>query len=328
MTSEPVLEKPATAADVARLAGVSRSTVSFILNGKLDRFPEETRRRVLDAAERLRYRPSSAGRSLVSGRSDTVIVLLPNTTFGSNLQDAVDRVVEHSATFGGNVVVRFASTTVDATLDAIRALRPLAVVDFGVLSAEDRENVEKTGVIVVSSLRRGGGQPDGGIGEIQADALLRRGPRRLWFASLSDNRIDAYGPHRFKALQRYCEERGLEPPRTVSVPLTVEGGAAALRAVLEAGGPAGIACYNDDVGMALLAGARREGVEVPETVSLVGVDNTPMSALSSPTLSTVDTGIATMVDLLSIQLERRLGRDVDAETEPVHRFTLVERESS
>ena len=322
------MEKPATAADVARLAGVSRSTVSFILNGKLDRFPEETRRRVLDAAERLRYRPSSAGRSLVSGRSDTVIVLLPNTTFGSNLQDAVDRVVEHSATFGGNVVVRFASTTVDATLDAVRALRPLAVVDFGVLSAEDRENVEKTGVIVVSSLRRGGGQPDGGIGEIQAAALLRRGPRRLWFASLSDNRIDAYGPHRFKALQRYCEERGLEPPRTVSVPLTVEGGAAALREVLEDGGPAGIACYNDDVGMALLAGARREGVGVPETVSLVGVDNTPMSALSSPTLSTVDTGIATMVDLLSIQLERRLGHDVDAAAEPVHRFTLVARESS
>ncbi len=328
MTIAPDPGRPVTSADVARLAGVSRSTVSFILNGKQDRFPDDTRQRVLEAAEQLRYRPSSAGRSLVTGRSDTVIVLLPNTTFGSNLQDAVDRVVEHSSTFGGNVVVRFASATIDATLDAVQSLRPLAIVDFGVLGLEQRAAVEATGAIIVPTLREGGFTQDGGIGAIQADALLRRGPRRLWFASLSDSRIDAYGPHRLAALERYCADRGLERPGAVSVALTVEGGAEALRQVLEAGGPAGIACYNDDVAMALLAGARREGVGVPEEVSLVGVDNTPMSALSFPALTTVDTGFGAMVDLVSIELERRLGRGVDAATEPVHRFTLVERDSS
>ena len=147
LTDDPT--RPATSLDVARRAGVSRSTVSNILNGNGDRFPETTRQRVFSAASELDYQPSLAGRSLATGRSDTIVVLLPNTTFGSNLQDAVDRVMVSTSTFGGNVVVRFAGSTPKATNAAILALRPLALVDFGVLSIEDRHYLEQRGTIIV-----------------------------------------------------------------------------------------------------------------------------------------------------------------------------------
>ena len=63
-----------TSADVARLAAVSRATVSYVLNDTPHQsIPEATRRRVLDAAAELGYTPSAAARALRSGRSDIVL---------------------------------------------------------------------------------------------------------------------------------------------------------------------------------------------------------------------------------------------------------------
>ena len=104
----PVDEKRITSWDVARLAGVSRSTVSQVLNGNHERFPQETRDRVAQAAETLSYRPSRAGRSLVTGLSDLIVVVVPNVTFGRHLQDAVDSIAASTAATGMSVVVRYA----------------------------------------------------------------------------------------------------------------------------------------------------------------------------------------------------------------------------
>ena len=71
-----------TSADVARHAGLSRATVSQVLNGHAHRFADETAERVLRAAKELGYEPSAAGRMLRTGSSDFVIALVPNTTFG------------------------------------------------------------------------------------------------------------------------------------------------------------------------------------------------------------------------------------------------------
>jgi DNA-binding LacI/PurR family transcriptional regulator len=70
--------KRVTSADVARAAGVSRTTVSFVLNGRPGwSIPDETRNRVLDAARELRYRPRAAARALAAGRSDIVLLSCP-----------------------------------------------------------------------------------------------------------------------------------------------------------------------------------------------------------------------------------------------------------
>lgn len=304
MTLEVQPERRATSKDVAEKAGVSRSTVSQILNGD-DRFPEETRARVVAAAEALRYRPSRAGRALVTGLSDLVVVVVPHATFGSHLQDSVDRITGATATAGISVVVRFASMQDESTLTSVLDLRPAAVVDFGVFTPRQRERIEASGTRVVP--RRApvaeGADPDPidiHIGRIQVRELLRDGPRRLVYAALDDKRLDPFGPPRLDGIRREALERGLDAPLTPRIPLDVDGATAALTAVLaETGSDAiGICCYNDDVAIAALAACRALRLRVPEDVAIIGVDMTAVGQLISPRLSTVSVDQPLLMDAL------------------------------
>lgn len=73
----PMVSKRPTSANVAALAGVSRTTVSFVLNGRYDiSVPLATRRRVVDAAHALGYRPSLLARRLAGGRSQVLGVMV------------------------------------------------------------------------------------------------------------------------------------------------------------------------------------------------------------------------------------------------------------
>ena len=122
--------------------------MSRILNGDDERFPDATRQRVLQAPRELEYLPSMAGRSLKSGRSDIIAVLLPDSTFASDLQDAIDALIAETGLFGLNAVVRFASSTGTATRSAVIALQPVAVVDFGILPEADRQWFEDRGIVI------------------------------------------------------------------------------------------------------------------------------------------------------------------------------------
>ena len=322
--------RPATSTDVARRAGVSRSTVSNILNGNDARFPEQTRQRVLDAARELEYQPSVAGRSLVSGRSDTIVVLVWNVSFAAHFQDAVDQVMVNTRQIGANVVIRLAGETPRATSDAVSILRPLAVVDFGVLTLEARARLEERGTIVVPTLSSADGTApaDGGISAMQASALLTHEPQALWFVGLSDHERDPYVPDRHDALRAICEVEGLPSPQIVGVELTVSSGLDALERILQGPLPAGVACYNDDVALTLLAAARELDIEVPTTIAIVGVDNSPVGQMWSPRLTTIDTDLRGVVDAMALDLRARLG-ETGVEVPPAYgHFALVRGETA
>ena len=102
----------ATSEDVAKRAGVSRATVSQILNGRGQRFASATRERVTQAAAELEYLPSSAGRTLALGSSDIVIAVIPNTTFGGNLQDIFEAATEELGARGLTLLLHL-STRLD-----------------------------------------------------------------------------------------------------------------------------------------------------------------------------------------------------------------------
>src|SRR3954469_18485778 len=75
---EPKKLKRVSHQDIAREAGVSRVTVSLVLAGK-DQTSEETRKRVMEVAQRLRYRPNLLVQGMQTGRSHTVGVVVPGT---------------------------------------------------------------------------------------------------------------------------------------------------------------------------------------------------------------------------------------------------------
>src|SRR5690242_18971106 len=81
-----------TTLEVATAAGVSRATVSYVLNDTPgQKIPTSTRERVRQAADRLGYTPSSAASTLRRGHSDLVLYLLPDLPIGSTLGATIDQ---------------------------------------------------------------------------------------------------------------------------------------------------------------------------------------------------------------------------------------------
>jgi DNA-binding LacI/PurR family transcriptional regulator len=288
VTIETQQAKRPTSFDVARRAGVSRATVSHVLNGR-GRIPEETRQRVLAAASELQYTPSPAGRALVRGRSDVLVIVIPHTTFGRNLQDLVDDITAQADTHDLSVVVRFAGPDPEETLAAVQHFRPVAVVDFGVLGAADRDSLEASGAVVIPKLRPDDTLENNAnftIGELMVQELLRKGPRRLVFGALLDERSDPFGPARYEGMKHWAQAHGLPIPRRMEIPLHLAGARAALQAEF-ADEPIGVACYNDAVALAVLAAGRDLGLSVPGQLSVMGVDAAAEGQLVSPRLTTL-----------------------------------------
>ncbi|HWS32908.1 MAG TPA: LacI family DNA-binding transcriptional regulator [Actinoplanes sp.] len=297
----------ATSSDVARLAGVSRATVSHILNGRGQRFTAETHEKVRRAVEELRYRPSPAGRALVRGRSDLVLALIPYTTFGTNLQDAVDRMTAEAAGLGLQVVVRLTGPDLSGVRAALLDLRPAAVVDWDTLTGADRDTLRAAGIVVIDAAS---GDLNHEIGRLLAGAVLGRGPRTLVYAALADPRSDIFGPDRYAGMTAEAAARGLGAPARVVVPLDRAGASAALRPLLDGAEPLAIGCYNDDVAIAVLAAVRDHGRRVPDDVTVAGVDHTPIGQLVSPRLTTIHIESDHLTGSLTRLLAEALGTPV------------------
>lgn len=294
-----------TSQDVARLAGLSRSAVSQILNGNGERFARETRDRVTAAAASLGYRPSRAGRALVSGLSDIIVLAVPNVSFGRHLQDAVDQIANSSAAIGKSVVVRYLGEDPAASLTAVLDLRPAAVIDFAAFGTEERETIRAAGVRLVpdvsEDVRAAFVDPNLVIGRLQAEELLRSPERRLIYAAMLDERSDVFGPARAQGAAEAARAAGCAEPTIVHIPLRLEAAIEILEPVFADAGRTsfGVCCFNDDVAIAVLAVARHLGLSVPEQVAVVGVDRTAVGQLVTPRLTTVDVDLAAVIRLLT-----------------------------
>ncbi|MGO1839677.1 MAG: LacI family DNA-binding transcriptional regulator [Candidatus Microbacterium stercoravium] len=326
--------RPATAADVAARAGVSRATVSHIFTGRASNFTEATRAKVLSAASELDYRPSAAGRSLVLGRGDTIVALAPKATIGQNHLDALDRLAVDTAEIGANVVLRFADTDHETTTTALLRMQPLAVIDLGVgLPDPARARLAAQGVPIGTTdphIDKAGTSPyDDLIAEAQVTELTRHGARHIVYASLDDRQPDRWGPARFAAIHNACSRHNLEEPTTVRVSGRNTDAVRQLDDALAAL-PAGIACFNDDAAIAVMSLANQLGHRIPDEVAVVGVDATPLGQLVSPRLTTLDVNIFGFMDNAVTQLSAELGLGIEIKDRRTTAapFTLIRGDST
>lgn len=299
----------ATSEDVARKAGVSRATVSQILNGRDARFATGTREKVRDAARELGYEPSVAGRALARGSSDVVIALIPNTTFGGNLQDVFERITDVLAAHGLTLVLRLSTPSTDALGRLVAGLKPAAVLSLTPLSEAERRLLDERAVPVIDPVTSPREDHDHAIGALQARTLIEYGHTRLAFAHLQDVRQDPFGGGREHGVRDVCREAGLPEPVVLRLGIDPDEADAALDVLARPG--FAVACYNDDVAMTLLAAARRREWRVPKDLGLIGMDRTPLSRVSNPPLTTVSIDFAAAADAAIVPLLTTLGRPSD-----------------
>ena len=271
--------------DVALRAGVSRSTVSQILNGHGHRFTPETVARVTAAAEGLGYRPSAAARTLARGTSDLVITLVPNITFGPRLREFLDVLTRELEQEGYTNLIRVATTT-ESLKDAILELRPRAVVSLAPLENTDRARLERHGVLVVeqpSALQK---HIDVAIGQQQAKHLASRGYQMIAVAVPIDVREHRFAPPRTSGVHEWSLNNRLQILPSLHVDLSQGSPIETVRNL--PGGAIGVAAYNDEMALAILSSAQQLKLNVPEDLGIIGVDNSILARITTPTITTID----------------------------------------
>lgn len=285
-----------TSADVARLAAVSRATVSYVLNDTPHQsIPEATRRRVLAAAAELGYTPSAAARALRSGRSDIVLALLPAWPIGPAMGGFMEQLSAALAEEGLTLLAYQQVTGRGDLAQLWKAVSPVAVLNFGQLGQAEADSIRAAGVDVTLSLlggSHGGPALDADrlkrTGRIQAEHLAARGHARIGYAYPDDPRLRALAEARLDGVRMTCAQLGLGEPDVRIVPLISQPAADAVAAWRKASPPVtGICAYNDQLALAVLAGMRAHGLHAPQDMTVVGVDDIPTAALADPPLTTV-----------------------------------------
>ncbi|WP_189016563.1 LacI family DNA-binding transcriptional regulator [Paenarthrobacter histidinolovorans] len=274
-----------SSADVATRAGVSRSTVSQILNGRGHLFTEETVALVRHTAEAMEYRPSLAGRTLARGKSDIVITLIPDITFGPPVREFVDLLTDGLAKAGLTNLLRLASSG-SSLQDAILGLRPHAVVAMAQLSDEETLRLKRQGVHVLGFIPSAQAAVDLEIGRLQAAHLKSQGYDQIVAVRPMDKREKYSAPHRVDGVIQFGGRNDMVVLPTLEIGLTSHEALAALDSLPV--GRVGMACYNDDVALAIVGAAQRRGLGIPGDVGVIGVDNSVVARASTPTISTID----------------------------------------
>ncbi len=325
-----------TATDVAREAGVSQATVSYVLNDAPGQaIPEPTRRRVREAVERLGYAPHAAARALRTGRSDVVLLVLPDWPLGSALAAIVEGLTRGLEERDLTLLVRRSSS--DRPLGGVwRAVTPAAVVSMEGVDERDRRSLADHGIPLVSAPLRPQTTAEGAlatshpsIGALQLQHLAATGHRRTGYATSADPRVAAFRDLRLDGVRTAAFELGLPEPSVREVDLDPRSAAAAVRAWREESPAVTAVCaYDDEVAFALLAGLRRLGLSAPGDLAVIGVDDVPLAPLAAPPLTTIRQDTGALVAHLTLAVLRAVAGEDPPAPPRSEAFSLVVRESA
>lgn len=289
---------PPTLEDVARLAGVSRATVSRVVRGAGPSSPA-AKAAVESAIESLGYVPNLAARSLVTKRSDVIALVVPESNqriftdpfFGSAIGGMVDALsattkqlvlAMRSAQDGGESLRRYLA---QSQMDGVVILSHHASDDFA-------EVLLQRGVPMVFV----GRPPDGRDvpyvdldnfegGRLAARHLMDRGARRL--ATICGPQDMAAARDRLEGWRSELSERGLEEVACYHGDFTGPRAAELTRQLMAAHEVDGLFVASDPMALASVAAIRGMGKSVPGDVRVVGFDDTVAGGEASPTLTTI-----------------------------------------
>ncbi|EGR0410514.1 TPA: substrate-binding domain-containing protein [Vibrio cholerae] len=288
----------ATMKDIARLAGVSTSTVSHVIN-KSRFVSDEIAERVNNAAQQLNYAPSALARSLKMNRTKTIGMLVTTSTnpFFGEVVKGVERSCYHQGynlilcnTEGDNQRMKASINTllqkrVDGLLLMCSTLEgerldvfdrypdiPIVVMDWGpILFASDK--------IQDNSLQGG---------YMAAKHLIECGHKEI--GCITGPLIRHQAQMRYEGYKRALAEAGIaiNPDWIVESDFECEGGYQAFEKLYERGKlPSALFVSNDMMAMGVIQAASQRGLQVPDDLSLIGYDDVHIAKFMTPALTTI-----------------------------------------
>lgn len=290
-------ERRPTIIDVARIAGVSKSTVARALSNGAEINPE-TRDAVLAAARAAGYERNHLAVGMRSGRSGMIGLVIPdiaNPFWAEVARGAQDRAAEH----GVSLLVFSSDWDHDREARHLSALRQ-ARVDGAIINpvADSFDDLDRFGlpfVLIGSSAERfpetsSVGSDIGQAVRLGLDHLVSRGHPAPYLIVGPKSRI---ARARFlRAVFDHCVARDVDTATLVieDGEYTVEGGRAAMRRLLarHRGGHVSVFAANDLMALGAMLAGRDAGLNCPADVSILGFDGIPAGAFSWPGLSTIE----------------------------------------
>ncbi|MGX5682348.1 LacI family DNA-binding transcriptional regulator [Schumannella luteola] len=326
MTNNDVRRR-VTAADIARSLGLSRATVGFVLNDTPGQtISPATRRRVLDEAARLGYRPHLGARALASGQSRVILLVLPDWPMDYSMREHIDE-ASTALDEAGYSLVTMTPHPSGRARPLWETLQPDLVMGMVPFSADQARTIMDAGCRVVSPdlAAELGTDLEHAVGpRVQIEHLAERGHRSVAFASTADPRLAALAGERESLARATAESLGLDfTSRAVDETTAADAVTGWL-----AGGVTAVAGYNDDIASLVLGAALRGGTPVPGQLAIIGHDDTPLARRLVPSLSSIHVDAAGLGHYFAeLALHSVEGRDAPV-APPTTRATLVARESS
>ena len=285
--------------ELAALSGVSRATVSRVING--GPVAEETRRKVTEVLERTKFRPNAAARTLASGRSGVAGVVMhmaPNLLFedpyfSSLLQGVADALADEAV----GMMLWLGTRSKQETLDQILWM---GLLDGVIVTAHQQDDPLVDGLLA-------SGLPTVLIGHRRADRiasyvdidnveaadmltthLLRLGRRRV--GHITGTRGTVAAEDRIVGYERAMARAGLSTQGLIVEGAFDTASGSAAEDLIERGADA-IFCANDATAEGALACIKALGRSVPGDVALAGFDDLAFAAELDPPLTTVRQGV-------------------------------------
>lgn len=316
--------------DVAREAGVSTATVSHVIN-KTRFVSEETREKVLSAIERCNYYPNAHARSLASGRSSTLGLLISDIAnpFFPELVKSIETVAFEK---GYEVILANTNYNEERTLNNVRRFIERKVAGVALMTSElDQGLIDELARSHVPVVFLDIGSPgvcmsnivvdyETGIGEA-INHLVWLGHRRIAYIGGPNGLRSA--AKRLKAFRDSVSYHlpDAAPPEIYEGDFRLEGGRRIAREILSlAELPTAIVVANDMMALGVMQELHERAVHVPDDISIIGFDDIAFAGLCNPPLTTVrlprdDLGRETVEALMStIEHPERQGVEINIPT--------------
>ncbi|RQT15630.1 LacI family DNA-binding transcriptional regulator [Burkholderia contaminans] len=329
--------------DVARLAGVSKMTVSRVLAGHS--VAAETRARVCAAIDQLGYVADAAAGALSSGRSEFVAVLVPSLS-SSNFSDTVRGLTDALEPEGLQLLLGDTDYDLEREERLVRSMlrhQPRCIALTGAQHTDaTRKVLERSAIPVVEMWDLPTHPIDTAVGFSNVRAaramvrhLAERGYRRIGFLG-GASELDRRGLDRLKGYQAEIKALKLGEPRIVRLgesPITMSHGGPAMAALLAQWPDTdAVMCVSDMSAFGAIMECHRRGLSVPEDIAVAGFGNFEVATCCHPAITTVSVdaygiGLRTGEALLAALQARDGGEPVDSQSIRID-YTIVARESA